>query len=42
MKIKINFETLIYVALIALSLAAVALTSVCYRFTDTKVVYQKF
>ena len=43
MKLKPNLETLVYCAVIALSLAALALVAVSiYQFGDTKVVYQGF
>ena len=42
MKIKLNLETLIYIAVIILSLIALVLGYSSYQFTDTKLVYEGF
>jgi len=42
MKIKVNLETLIYVAVIVLALIALILSATSYQFTDTKLIYEGF
>jgi hypothetical protein len=42
MKVKLDLNTLIYSALIVLSLAALAFAYSSYQFTGTKVVYEGF
>ena len=42
MKIKLNLETLIYVAVIVLSLIVLTLGFLSYQFTDTKLIYEGF
>jgi hypothetical protein len=42
MKMKLNAKTLIYAAVIGLSVIALVLTLINYEFTDTKLVYQRF
>lgn len=42
MKIKLNLETLIYIAVIVLSLIALTLGYMSYQFTDTKLIYEGF
>ena len=42
MKIKFNLETLIYIAVIVLSLIALTLSFLSYQFTDTKLIYEGF
>jgi hypothetical protein len=42
MKIKLNLEEFIYVAVIILSLIALTLGFLSYQFTDTQLVYEGF
>ena len=42
MKIKLNLETFIYLAVIVLSLIALVLSFLSYQFTDTKLIYEGF
>jgi len=42
MKIKLNLETIIYIAVILLSLIALVFGFSSFQFTDTKLVYQGF
>jgi hypothetical protein len=42
MKIKLNLETLIYVAVIVLTVIALILSYMSYQFTDTKLIYEGF
>jgi hypothetical protein len=42
MKIKISLESLIYAALIVLSVIVLVLGFLSYEFTDTKLIYEGF
>jgi len=42
MKIKLNLEVIIYVAVIILSLIVLTLGFLSYQFMDTKLIYEGF